>query len=90
MITGEVEEVHSKEEIVGWELNGHRAVRQGDWKIVWDLAAREDAHWMLFNLAEDPNEQIDLGTELPDKLAQMIENWERYEEENGLIYVYPE
>jgi arylsulfatase A-like enzyme len=90
MITGEVDEVHSEEEIVGWELNGHRAVRQGDWKIVWDLAAREDAHWMLFNLAEDPNEQIDLGTELPDKLAQMIENWERYEEENGLIYVYPE
>ena len=90
MITGEVDEVHSAEEITGWELNGYRAVRQGDWKIVWDLAAGTDAHWMLFNLGEDPNEQVDLGTELPDKLAQMLGNWERYEEDNGVIYVHPE
>jgi hypothetical protein len=35
-------------------------------------------------------EQKDLATELPDKLAQMVGLWERYEEENGVIYVYPE
>lgn len=90
LFTGEAEEVHDETEIMGWELNGHRGVRQGDWKIVWDLALREDARWQLFNLADDPNEQVDLGTELPDKLAEMIGLWEQYEEDNGVIYVFPE
>jgi len=90
MITGEVSEVHDEDAVTGWELNGHRGVRQGDWKIVWDLTAGDDARWLLFNLADDPNEQVELGAEMPDKLAQMITLWEQYEEDNGLIYVYPE
>ncbi|MFZ8927591.1 MAG: arylsulfatase [Gammaproteobacteria bacterium] len=88
MLTGETEEIHDG--YTGWELNGHRTIREGEWKIVWDRAAGEDAKWLLFNIEEDPMEQKDLATELPDKLAQMVGLWERYEEENGVIYVYPE
>ncbi len=88
MLTGKTEEIHDG--YTGWELNGHRTIREGEWKIVWDRAAGEDAKWLLFNIEEDPMEQKDLATELPDKLAQMVGLWERYEEENGVIYVYPE
>jgi len=91
MLTGASSEVHDENEVIGWELNGHRAVRQGEWKIVWDLALPEgERHWQLFNIEQDRNEQADLGTELPDKQADMISNWENWEADNGIIYVYPE
>jgi len=72
---------------MGWELYGHRSVRQGDWKIVWDAAEGDDASWKLFNLANDLSEQNDLATELPDRLEQMVQLWDRYAEESGVIYV---
>jgi arylsulfatase len=91
ILTGAASEVHPESSYTGWELNGHRGVRQGDWKIVWDMSIpEEERRWMLFNLADDRNEQIDLATELPDKLADMVALWDRYEEESGVIYVYPE
>jgi len=88
LISGETNEIH--EGYTGWELNGHRAIREGDWKIVWDLAAGDDAHWLLFNLANDPFEQVDLGIELPDKLDEMIALWNQYTEDSNVVYVYPE
>ena len=85
-LSGEVETVYSDDEYIGWELYKQRSIRQGDWKIVWDNAQGLEAHWMLFNLAEDRSEQVDLGPEYPDRLAQMITLWDRYAEENGVIY----
>lgn len=91
LLTGAMDEVHPDTEYTGWELNGHRAIRQGDWKIVWDLALpEEERRWMLFNLADDMNELNDLAAERPDKLAEMIALWQRYVEDSGVIYVYPE
>lgn len=87
LISGDVDEVHSPDEYTGWELYGHRSVRQGDWKIVWDEAEGDDAHWMLFNVAGDFGERNDLGPGMPDKLAEMIGLWSRYEHESHVIYV---
>jgi arylsulfatase A-like enzyme len=90
LITGETAEIHTEDDYMGWELFGHRSVRQGDWKIVWDRAAGDNAKWLLFNLTNDISEQNDLSIERPDKLTEMIALWDRYEEDNGVIYVYPE
>jgi len=87
MLTGEVSEIHDDSEFMGWELYGHRGVRQGDWKIVWDAAEGDAARWHLYNLANDISEQHDLALELPDRLNQMVQLWDRYAEENGVIYV---
>ncbi len=71
----------------GWELYGRRAVRQGDWKLVWDQAPpEEERRWQLFDLADDPFEQSDLSAARPEKLAEMVGVWRRYEAENGVIY----
>jgi arylsulfatase len=87
LLAGEVEEVHAADEMMGWELYGHRAIRQGDWKIVWDQAApATERRWQLFNLADDPFEQNDLSASLPDKFAQMLTLWDQYAEQNGVIY----
>ena len=87
LLEGDVATVHDGAPIVGWELWGHRSVRQGDWKIVWDASAGDDARWLLFNLAEDPGERNDLSTTMPGKLNEMIGAWDRYAEENRVIYI---
>jgi arylsulfatase len=87
MLTGAVPAVHPVDEVVGWELYGHRGVRQGEWKIVWDQAAPEDQRrWQLFNVAEDPFEQNDLGASMPDKYAEMLTLWDEYATASGVIY----
>ena len=59
--------VHDEAAYVGWELYGHRALRQGDWKIVWDAAKGDDAAWELYNIADDPQEQNNLSGNEPER-----------------------
>jgi arylsulfatase A-like enzyme len=87
LLTGEADEVHPTDTVFGWELLGQRAVRQGDWKIVWDQRVpAEQRRWQLFNLATDPFEQHDLSASNPEQLAAMERLWERYDAENGVVY----
>ncbi|KAJ4326746.1 hypothetical protein N0V84_002866 [Fusarium piperis] len=77
-IHGEATHIH------GWELFGHRAIRQGNWKAVWDPKL-ENERWQLFNLAEDPSEQSDVAdtnSEVSDKLVLF---WDQYVAETGMI-----
>jgi arylsulfatase len=81
--TGEVDD---QGYYIGWELYGNRAIRQGDWKIVWDASAPDgERGWALFNLADDPAEQFDLVDEAPDRLASMVALWDQYVIDNGVI-----
>jgi arylsulfatase len=87
VLRGEATAVHAPDEVFAFEQSGHRSVRQGDWKIVWDRARPEpERRWQLFNLATDPAEQHDASAAEPERLAQLIAAWERYEAENGVIY----
>ena len=87
MLAGETGEVHPADTVLGWELLGQRAVRQGEWKIVWDQRLPPaQRRWQLFDLAADPFEQNDLSSSNPEQLATMERLWERYDEENGVVY----
>lgn len=79
-------EVDDQEYAIGWELSGRRALRQGDWKIVWDPTVPDgERGWAMFNLVEDPAEQFDLTTAEPEKFAEMAALWDRYVRDNGVI-----
>ncbi len=55
-----------------FELAGVQAARQGDWKAVrLNFATQPQRPLELYNLATDPGETQDLGTEHPDVIAQM-------------------
>lgn len=69
-------------EYLAWELHGHRAVRRGDWKIVWEPHGQG---WMLFNLRDDPGETIDLAARSPAQLAALEADWADYVAQNGVI-----
>jgi arylsulfatase len=56
-----------------WEVWGNRALRDGDWKIVWGASDRK---WELYNMAEDRAETVDLATVYPERFQAMITHWE--------------
>lgn len=87
VLYGRAAEVHPADEIIGFELFGHRSVRQGDWKLVWDQARpAAERRWALYNLRDDRQEQKDLSAAEPARYAQMQQAWDRYAAETGVIY----
>jgi len=95
MLRGKTETVHGENYFVGWELLGKRAVRNGDWKIIWEtsnvdwwdssaLGIKRD-EWQLYNLATDPAELNDLSRANPEQRTRMIDFWDSYARENGVI-----
>lgn len=87
--------VRGPQDTVAWELFFRRAVRRGDWKAVYLPTApggaaysREavlPANWQLFNLKSDPAEAVDLAASQPDKLKELVEAWNRYAADNGVV-----
>lgn len=75
------EDVH----VHGWELFGQRAIREGPWKAVWLNKPRGKDDWELYNINDDPAEMHDLSETEPQVLARLIEHWERYFAETGMV-----
>ena len=49
VLAGEAESPRSKEDYIAWELFGNRALRQGDWKLRWEIKPIGKSEWELFN-----------------------------------------
>ncbi len=84
LLRGETERVH-EEVAAGWEIFGRRAIRKGPWKATWLAPPMGESRWHLFNLEEDPGELRDLAAERPEMLEDVLAEWDRYVEENGVI-----
>jgi len=73
LITGELETVGERTFYFTWRHDRKwEALRQGDWKIV----RRKDEEWELYNLQQDPYEEVDLAKKHPqitDKLIKVFE-----------------
>lgn len=67
---------------MGWEHMGKKAYRKGPWKAIFAPRAR---NWTLFNLDDDPGELNDISDDHPEKLAELINLWDQYAMENGVI-----
>ncbi len=83
-LRGETDRVH-EEVTAGWEIFGRRAVRRGPWKATWLAPPMGGNRWRLYNLDEDPGELHDLSGEHPDRLQEVLAEWDRYIEANGVI-----
>jgi len=85
LLTGEVESPRSAEDYLAWEIFGNRAVRQGDWKLVWQYKPYGTEQWELFNLAEDAGERHDLAAAQPEKVKALQALWDEYVRANKVI-----
>ena len=66
---GREREPHSE---VYWYWGGNRAVRQDDWKLVYD---RHDKRWFLFDFEKDRVEANDLAAEHPEIVQELTDKW---------------
>jgi arylsulfatase len=89
LLTAAEARAHKPDAVTGWELWNRRALRKGDWKIVWinEPWGKGLRRWALYDLATDPTEQRDLAELRPDKLAEMVQAWRDWVAANGVIEV---
>ena len=84
-LKGNEEAAHSPEEAHCWELYGRRGVLKGVWKAEWLESPYGNDSWELFNLERDPGEQTDLALKNPDKLKELVAEWEKYASDYGIV-----
>jgi len=85
MLAGESESPRGPKDWLGFEFLGMRALRQGDWKILWLHEPWGTGNWQLFNLTEDPGEMKDLSDENPDKKTELLAAWNAYVQQFNVI-----
>ena len=86
-LQGKAPTVRSSQDAVGWELGGRKALRKGDWKIVYANKPWGKDGWELYNIAKDRTESRDLADENPQKLGEMIVAWKQYVAETGTLEI---
>jgi arylsulfatase len=84
VLAGREESPRTAEDAMAWEIFGNRAVRQGDWKLRWQIKPYGLSDWELFDLAADPAERKNLAAAHPEKLAAMIALWDDYVRTNNV------
>jgi arylsulfatase A-like enzyme len=85
VLNGQAASTRTEKDYIAWEVFGNRALRQGNWKIRWEIKPVGKSDWELFNLAQDPGERNDLAAKSPDRLKEMLALWDEYAKENNVI-----
>ena len=65
-----------------WTSFGHRAIREGNWKLVMD---GNFGRWELYDIVADRTELHDQAARQPERAAQMAARWQAWAEETGAI-----
>jgi arylsulfatase A-like enzyme len=86
VLSGTSDVVYDENDPLGWELLGWRAIRMGKWKITWIDAPFGASEWQLFDLSSDPGETKDLSAANPAQLQRLLQEWNTYADEVGIIY----
>ncbi|WP_299768904.1 arylsulfatase [uncultured Pseudoteredinibacter sp.] len=87
LLNQESDRIYQSTDYVGYELGGHAALFQGDYKIVFNRGPVGDNQWRLYNIVRDPGETRDLSSELPQQLQAMLGNFEQYKRDNKVLPV---
>ncbi|MDE2371195.1 MAG: arylsulfatase [Burkholderiales bacterium] len=84
-LTGRSAAIHGADHVTGWELGGRKALRKGDWKLVYASWPWGSGQWELYNLAQDRTEQHDLADEHPEKMKELLAEYQNYVKKNGVV-----
>jgi arylsulfatase len=86
LLEGHATAIRTDKDWIGWELFGNRAIRQGDWKLVYLMKkAGGTGDWQLYNLRDDPTELRDVSKNNPQKRKELLKLWDQYVKQNGVI-----
>ncbi len=84
-LAGDVKSPRGPEDWLGWELWGNRAIRKGNWKLLWLYKPMGTADWQLFDLSKDLAELDDLSDKNPEKKKELMAHWDEYVKTNNVI-----
>ncbi len=65
-----------------WYVYGNRAVRRGQWKLVW---GHTTARWELYDLHADRTELDDLSAQHPELVEELSAAWGAWAERTGVL-----
>lgn len=82
VLAGKTETVRAS---FGVHLFGNRGLRKGEWKISNIGPPLGSGEWQLFNLANDPGEVRDLASAMPEKLQELLSEYDNYLADNEVI-----
>jgi len=85
VLNGQSDFVYDDDTAVSWEMLGFRAVRKGDFKLVWLPLPFGNEDWQLYDLSKDPAELNDLSQERPELREEMIGTWKQYSDDVGVV-----
>lgn len=85
LLNGETTFIYDDDDVIGVEAAGQAALFRGEHKLVKNSAPYGDGQWRLYNLADDPGETADLSVAQPELFAEMMQAYETYAEENGVL-----
>jgi len=70
-------------ETLFWRQGGKTALRHGDWKLVrmGKRLVAGKANWELYDLSKDISEENNLAASEPERLAELVEIWEKQNSE---------
>lgn len=77
--------------IVAWEHYGKAALRSGRWKIV-NMPTEHPTgtgQWQLYDMQSDQGETKDLADKHPEKVKELLVEWEKWLKETGTHYTTP-
>lgn len=74
---------------IGFDHQGARALRRGDWKLVWGKRMPHQIKYELYNLAKDRCETCDLADKFPERRDAMIAEWEAWARRVDVIWDNP-
>ncbi|OUU79139.1 MAG: hypothetical protein CBC38_05185 [Gammaproteobacteria bacterium TMED78] len=87
--------IYSDKEAISSELHGHRAVRMGKYKLLyekqpgnsyWGFPIPESWNkWQLFDLEKDPGETNDISSQYPEIFNSLIDEWDNYASTHAVI-----
>jgi arylsulfatase len=87
-LEGAAKQVHEKP-LYGFSIHMAQGLQSGPWKIVKLPPPKGDDRWQLYNLDQDPGETQDLASSQPERLSDMILQWQSFASETGIIVSQP-
>lgn len=83
LLRGERDHVYGPDEPVGLEAAGDGALYKGRYKLTRNAGPLGDPAWRLYDIVADPGETRDLAAEQPDRVAEMLADYEAYAQRVG-------